>query len=298
MKRSVSALKPLYSGRGDASPDELLKEYIRNGRKPWSPGYDLFRWDFVQRALSDTSLLEKFYRCSPLPKGYGEFLDERSVEYPWLFSRLNGIEGKLLDAGSILNHSNLINHNALSGKKLFLLTLAPEGNCFWSQGVSYIFSDIRDLPFKDNFFDIVISISTLEHVGMDNTMIYTSEHKFKEDARRDFVIAAKELRRVLKPGSKCFITVPFGRFQYDVFQQQFDSEMVDGLRDAFEPATFTEVYYKYSGGGWNISTREECIECKYFNIHKTKYFDKNSVLDYDEDFAAAARAVAALELIK
>lgn len=41
--------------------------------------------------------------------------------------------------------------------------------------------DIRDLPFKDNFFDIIISLGTIEHI-------------------RENVQAVKEAYRVLKPG--------------------------------------------------------------------------------------------------
>jgi hypothetical protein len=58
------------------------------------------------------------------------------------------------------------------------------------------------------------------------------------------------------------------------------------------------LYYRYSKAGWNIANQADCTNVRYFNVHKTKYFDKNSTLDVDADKAAAARAIAALELTK
>lgn len=284
--------------RLDTYNAKLVREYIKNGRKPWSPGYGVFKWNLIEEVIADPQMLSNFNKSLPLPEKYGQFIDERIVEYPWLLSRIDRSEGSILDAGSTLNYDSIVRHEALKNKKLTLLTLAPEENCFWNLGISYIFSDMRKLPFKDNLFDGVVSISTLEHIGMDNTLLYTSEKIYKENSNYAFIDAVKELNRVLKPGRKCFITVPFGQYQHDGFQQQFNSEMVEAIEEAFNPASCIELYYKYGESGWNISTREACKDCKYFNIHKTKYMDKNSSLDYDEDLAAAARAIVTLEMIK
>ena len=43
-----------------------------------------------------------------LPARYGFRVDERVVEYPWLFSRFFAGEGTLLDAGSTLNFDYLL----------------------------------------------------------------------------------------------------------------------------------------------------------------------------------------------
>jgi SAM-dependent methyltransferase len=287
-----------YQWRLNTYYTRQLNIYTKNGCKPWSEGYELFKWNFINKVINDENILNKFYNRLPLPSQYGEFLDERVVEYPWLLSRLSSDKINLLDVGSTLNYPSIIEHRALLNKKIFLLTLAPEANCFWKKGISYIFSDARNLPFKDNLFDAIASISTLEHIGMDNTLIYTSDKRYKESCKFAFVETVKELHRVLKDGGRCFVTVPFGQYQYDEFQQQFDSEMVGLIESSFNPSSFTETYFQYKSGGWNVSTKEECINCKYFNIHKTKYYDKKSSLDYDKDFAAAARAVVALEMIK
>jgi len=43
------------------------------------------------------------------------------------------------------------------------------------KGISYIFEDLRESCFRDDYFDIVVSLSTIEHIGLDNTMRYTHE---------------------------------------------------------------------------------------------------------------------------
>lgn len=276
-----------------------LRAYFRSGQRPFSPGYGTYRAQLIQKALTDNSLMERFRLHEQLPHGYGQYIDERIVEYPWLLSRLGGkSSGLLLDAGSTLNNHVILEHQSLASYKKYIVTLAPESVCYWQDGISYIFHDLRDTLFKDAYFDVITCISTLEHIGMDNTALYIGDSSFKENIHDDYLKVIRELYRVLKPGGVCYITVPFGQYQYDVFQQQFNAQMVENVIRTFNPKKFSEYYFKYSASGWNIAQRDECMDARYFNVHKTKYFDPRSTLDFDVDKAAAARAVAALELVK
>ncbi len=293
----MKLLKMLRSHNRPSNADPI-QQYLDGGRLPFSPGYSPYRWGVIRQTINDAMLMGQFRQHQVLPAGYGQYLDERVVEYPWLLSRLEPAGNLLLDAGSTLNNLTLLDHTALKSYKKFIVTLAPESVCFWERSISYIFGDLRDLLFRDNYFDVIACISTLEHIGMDNTMIYTSDETFKEYVRDDYLSAVRELRRVLKPGGKCYLTVPFGQYQYDVFQQQFDAMMLERVKETFHPTAVIEFFYRYSAGGWNTATQAECSDCQYFNVHKTKYFDKNSTLDFDADKAAAARAIAALELTK
>jgi len=292
------SLPKSFTSHKDFSEEEQIQDYIAAGRLPFSPGYDPYRWNVIQRTLVDDGLMERFRRYETLPAGYGQYLDERVVEYPWLLSRLEPATKLLLDAGSTLNNLRLLECSTLAPYEKYIVTLAPESVCYWEHGISYIFGDLRSLLFRDDYFDVITCISTLEHIGMDNTLIYTGDGSYKEYVQDDYLNAVRELRRVLKPGGKCYVTVPFGQYQYDVFQQQFDVEMLTRVEEAFKPSNVTEYYYKYSETGWNTATQADCKDARYFNVHKTKYFDKNSKLDFEADKAAAARAIAALEMIK
>lgn len=275
-----------------------LNFYLTNGRRPWSEGYALFRDKFIKESINNPSLLESFREGLPLPERYGEFLDERVVEYPWFLSRTNPEYYRLLDAGSILNFNFILQHPALNQKDITIVNLEPEAACYWLNRISYQFGDIRNLPFKDDWFDETVSISTIEHIGMDNTMIYSSNKNFKEKNKLDFLKAISELRRVTKPGGKVYITVPYGKYIDGSWFQQFDMQMIDLMIDTFAPQKRLETYYCYESGGWNISDKNHCQNFESFNIHETKYFNPNSTKDYDPDYAASSRAIAALELWK
>lgn len=286
-----------YEWRDRIRRRKKIDQYIKAGKKPWSEGYSLFREEYIQKVIDDASVLELFQKGLPLPNQYGEFLDDRVVEYPWLISRLEQNSGKLLDAGSALNFHWLLQHPKLSQKDVTIVTLEPETVSFWKNRVSYVFDDLRNLPFKDDWFDLVISISTIEHIGMDNS-IYSANRAFVETKNLDFLKAVSELRRVTRPGGKVYITVPYGRYTNFGWYQQFNGEMIAQMIDTFAPVKLAESYYCYESGGWSIGDKQYCQKFEGFNIHDTKYFNNESTKDYDPDYAAASRAVAALELWK
>jgi SAM-dependent methyltransferase len=274
-----------------------IEHYLRNGRRPWSRGYHQYKDAFIRQRLDDADFLARLRRGEQLPPGYGEFLDERVVEYPWLFSRLSAGRGRLLDAGSILNLPHIITQPALAHRQTTIVTLAPEKHCFWQQAVGYVFGDVRELPFRDGWFDDIVCLSTLEHVGKDNTRVgYTADARLNENNAEDFLVAAMDLKRVCKPGGRVLVSVPYGRFTDFGWYQQFDARLIGKLIEAFAPARLEQTYFRYTGGGWNIAEAEECADCEGFDIHATRYKNPQSTKDYDPDFAACSRAVAALEL--
>ena len=66
--------------------------------------------------------------------------------------------------------------------------------------------------------------------------------------------------------------------------------MIDMIIHEFNPNSFQEECFMYDKFGWRKSNREEAKNATYFDIHKSK--------NYDNDFAAASRAVICLELAK
>jgi SAM-dependent methyltransferase len=223
-----------------------------------------------------------------LPEGYGFRLDERIIEYPWLMSRLPAGAGTLLDAGSVLNFAWLIDHPKVRDKQLHICTLAPERQCFWRRRVSYLFDDLRRLPYRDNWFDWVVCISTIEHVGMDNTQLYTSDQARRENRPEDALLAMREMRRVLKPGGTLLLTAPYGHATSHGWLQVFDARGIETLTKAFAPSGVKATYFRYDAKGWKNSNAAETAEATYFDVHHSA--------KPDADFAAAARAVCCLEL--
>jgi SAM-dependent methyltransferase len=259
--------------------------FIWTGMKPWSRGYSEYKEINIQKMLSKWN-----FDPFRLPARYGYRLDERIIEYPWFFSRLPRHGGRLLDAGSVLNFSYIQSHPNLKSKNVFISTLAPENICFWRQGVSYVFEDLRNSCFRDNYFDWVASLSTIEHIGLDNTMLYTDDVTKNENYSSSYMAAVMEYHRMLKPGGVLYLSFPYGKHENRKWFQIFDGAMIDEIIAAFQPSKHQAFYYKYESDGWRASTREEAKDATYFDIHTQPI--------YDADYAAASRAVVCLELAK
>jgi SAM-dependent methyltransferase len=282
-------MSSLVSGR---RRNRDYNRYKRSGEQPLTPGYHVYKWAQVTKALGDCALLDVFKRALPLPANYGYGIDERIVEYPWLISRLPETGGTFLDAGSALNFSMLIKLPVLKEKTVHIVTLHPEGNCFWQEGVSYEFADLRDLPLRDNYFDQIACISTLEHVGL-NTEIYTSA-RVELLQKGDYKLAASELWRVLKPGGHLYLTMPFGKACNLDWLQQFDSRMIADLIEFIRPQKASAVYYRYEATGWNVANADACRDSAY----TPPEFWSMPVQRIAQGTPVAAGAVVCLDLLK
>lgn len=274
--------------------------YFCRGRLPLSVGYREYRNCYVRKVIANEELLDVFSAGQELPAGFGVRLDERVVEYPWLLSRLAryGTKLRVLDAGSTLNYEEILQHPAVKKHKCSIVTLAPETECFWDEGVSYFYEDLRSLPCKDEWFDAIACISTIEHVGMDNVLV-TLEKSHRENRPRDFLSAVREMRRVLKPGGSLFLTVPFGRYELHGWLQQFDSGMLSALISEFRPQKVDKSFFRYTGQGWKLAAEEECSELSFSDVIRNKHaIGKDRVRGFPSDYAVAARAVACIELRK
>lgn len=293
MSYFIKFLKKYHKIYRNFCKQRRIKDYLKHGQRPWSKGYSDFKWQLIGQNINNSDLINKFKNNSELPEFYGRGIDERIIEYPWILANLPDTGENLLDAGSALNFEKILNYAKFNNKKITIVNLASEGECFL-QKASYVFADLRKLPFLDNYFDVITCISTLEHVGMDNTMIYTYDKKYKENKQEDYLKAVLELKRVLRPGGVLLISVPFGKYQSLQFFQQFNQDMVNQIIKTFNGQAPVIGYYKYFQDGWNISNAEECKNMEYFDIHQVRTKNK----DYDSDLAAAARAVACIQLIK
>lgn len=261
--------------------------YILSGRKPWSYGYCDYRHRYVKQVLSrDLSA----FRQNHLPEHYGSRLDERVVEYPWLFSRLKDQEQVVLDAGSALNYKYLLAHPALAWRKMYITTLYYEGRRHGLPSPSYLYEDLRNMSFKDNYFDAICSLSTIEHIGLDNTKIYTPDPSKKENDRQSYLKAIAEFKRVLKKKGTLYLSVPYGKYDNRDWLQVFDQDMITELLKSFQPGQAHITYFKYDNRQWQFSTMEDCRDGIFFDIHSNK--------NYTADYLAAAQCVACLELVK
>jgi hypothetical protein len=270
-----------------------ISRYVRGGRRPWSPGYSKFKNQFLQDVLADPLTMQCFREHRPLPAGFGPRLDERVVECPWVIAHLRPGTGRILDAGSVLNTPLLLELPALKPRRLVIYSLEMDWITL-DPRISYIHADFREPLLGDETFETIVCISTLEHVGMWPIpkapwaeALARPQPAVDRFAYRD---ALAEFRRLLVKGGQLLITVPFGRAEDHRWLQQFDAAGIADIVAAFGGDCQTETYFRYSADGWQLATGPECADRSYFNIVRAR--------DFDDDYAAAARAVACLELVR
>jgi SAM-dependent methyltransferase len=287
MRATLQKLIGKWRGRPTANPaDERIKYYLLNGREPWSHGYLDYRNQVIAQSLADTELLKSFADHT-LPQGFGLGLDERLVEYCWIFTRLSGKSGRLLDAGSTFNYEFVLDQALIKSFELFIQTYYPEEKHFTDRRISYLFGDLRQMLFRDSSFDLVVCQSTLEHIDMDMSVYgYQLERKAALDAPSfSYLEAVRECVRVLKPGGILLVTVPYGRWEDHGFFQQFDQQMIEAVLLLLKPVGQVDIdYFQYSTAGWQWSSAELSGDCISFNPHTGK--GKGS------DGAAHSRAIA------
>jgi hypothetical protein len=289
--RLVEALRWPKSGVRRAK--DPIGQYIDGGRVPWSPGYSKFKKQLLQQVLGDAALMRRFAANEPLPPGFGEAIDERIVEIPWVLSRLRPGAGRVLDAGSVLNVPFLLAHAALASRRLYIFSLELD-HLQLGPRLSYVHGDFREGIFRDGLFESITCISTLEHVGMwPIPKPPYAESLARPQPEKDLFAYREVLReffRLLAPGGQLLLTVPVGCKEDQDWQQIFSPPEVSAIHAAFGGQLAGAYFYLHGTTGWNVASAEQCADAKYYNFVKTPRLDP--------DRAAAARAVACLELIR
>jgi SAM-dependent methyltransferase len=170
-------------------------------------------------------------------------MTERVVEIPWVLSRIHA-EPRVLDVGStwaLPVYLDGLRARGLSG--LYGVDLVAKA----VPGVQMAQGDVRALPYASGTFDLILCISTLEHIGLD---VSGYGGQAQNEVAGD-VLAMREMGRVLAPDGRLLITVPFGRREQLHWLRQYDQPAWDELLAQTNLETSEAAYYKYGDvRGW------------------------------------------------
>lgn len=267
----------------------LINGYKKNGRQPWSIGYNEYKEDYINKELQKYKKNQG--QSFEIEENFGLGLDERCVEYPWIFYNLPKNKCKMLDAGSTFNFDFIVNHELIKNKDLDIITYYPESNKFNEKRISYIYNDLREISIKDSYYDCIVSQSTIEHIEMDNSIYgYSSENEQKNKSF-EFLKAISEMIRTLKKNGTLLLTFPYGKFENHGFFQQFDHEMLEKLLTKLNIHGLSELtFMKYTSNGWEICSQQDCNEMVSFNPH--------TGLGKGNDGAAHCRGICCIKFYK
>jgi len=222
--------------------------------------------------------------------GFGRGRTERAVEVPWVLGRVGDLVAeraagaaamRILEIGHAFAEpfylDALVERLADRPAALFGLDLVPKR----VPGLHAVAGDLRMPPFRDGSFDLVLCVSTIEHVGRDNTRYgLPLERVAKEDVAAQEANAARALGALLAPGGRALVTVPFGRHADHGWLLNHSRDDLDCLIRASGLDVVGLAFFAYDDG-WRRARADE-IEGR----------------DYGGGGAPGASAVACLELGK
>jgi SAM-dependent methyltransferase len=106
-------------------------------------------------------------------------------------------------------------------------------------------ADVRGLPYRGATFDLALCVSTLEHIGLDNRR-YAPRAETTPGAAETLA----EVARVLVPGGRVLVTVPFGRPEDHGWFHQYDWDEWCELIRRVPLRAEEEATYQLMPEGW------------------------------------------------
>jgi len=151
---------------------------------------------------------------------------ERLVEYDFVARNLKAKleEANILDVGAARSGLAQLIHEHRGKWQVLGIDLEPGSD---------VVMDARSMGFRDGSFDQVISVSALEHIGLE-----------EDDGD---LKAMKEVFRVLKKGSMAIVTMPYGKTDSRE-HRVYDRKSLAKLASRFK--VMKKEFYKNDSGKW------------------------------------------------
>lgn len=199
-----------------------------------------------------------------LPRPYGRGLPERVVEI--LFAKLSYREGaKVLDVGhanSMNAHLKMIQTLPRTRRIIGIDVAKPtfDYRFFYQESIQ---GDVSTPPFSEFSFNLIWCISTLEHLGMDNSA-YIPDSKREKDLD---IKVIETLFHLLTEEGELLISVPFGRYENLGTQKNYDYEHWRRLLQTISnDSMIREWFFRHTfKDGWAEVAYEELKYVGYYD---------------------------------
>jgi len=241
----VDLVYRLLLGR-PAEPDALLGAWRSLVLDPGSRR-QLVREIVASREFAEAALIEQVVALSTAGEPWAHALvghpdtTERVVEIGWVLSKYTG-ERMVLDVGT--RHTCDTYATGLlrvaDGATIVALDLLMVP----IRGFVGLAGDGSKIPVASSAFDFVSCISTLEHIGHDNSRYGVSPSDGSPAA------ALVELARVLRPDGRLAVTVPYGRAELHGWFEQFDETSWRALVASAPLEVVEETVFRLEATGW------------------------------------------------
>lgn len=166
---------------------------------------------------------------------FGNVVSERIIEYPWILEQLKHVpkSSSILDVGcgqgaSIVHYLQNRGYQSTQGIDILINRSVP--NIWYLHN-----TNILKNSYQDGIFDVVILLSTLEHIGSDES--------------RDDFRTIDEIHRILRKNGLLLFTTPYFPIYRNNGQRFYSSDRLDSLfKDKFQ--TIKVSYYTRNKTDW------------------------------------------------
>jgi len=218
----------------------------------------------VRSPLSEVDRVDLLFdRFSVLESMIDGALSERSVEIPWVARSYRG-ERYVIEVGYAFAEQRYLELLfSLTIPELILLDLNEDPQKADVAGGTAVVADVRSAPFVSGSIDLVLCISTIEHIGRENVLYGTSEDGGRDDPPD--IEAIHEMARWLRPGGRLLLSVPFGKFEDHGWLINYDQEHLERLIETSGLTVIDEQYLEFSGG-WVPRNAQDIAERGYRSL--------------------------------
>jgi SAM-dependent methyltransferase len=194
-------------------------------------------------------------------------LHSRCIEYPFAASQVYDCN-KILDVGTTKSDPTWIAW--LESLPIEVHAIDYDKPNFQFKNITFHESDLRDIPIDDNSFDIVLAVSVIEHIGLEDPQVFSSKLP-KKEIDGD-IKAVKELIRIIKPGGRLVMTLPFGKPDVIATDKSSRIYTLETIKEFGRHSTLTSLdYYEYQYS-------------KYLNVYPEYIPQKRKNLDLQNLF--------------
>lgn len=177
---------------------------------------------------------------------------DRYIEYAFVIKNLPGMPKKVLDVGCSGGFFPLL--LASFGHDTYGIDIRdyPILNKLKFQNFTFIKGDIRSSSFKNDYFDCITAISTIEHIGVFGR--YGMDENFEGDLK-----SIEEIKRVLKPRGMLLLTFPCGKPKIiKPYMRVYGDDRLKRITKGFDIEE-EEYYMQDDSNDWIQCLRKEAL---------------------------------------
>jgi O-antigen chain-terminating methyltransferase len=211
-------------------------------------------FELISRMKEATAPSSEIERVNHLYGRLTTIESERVVEIPWVLRRYSG-EARVLEVGYAFAEELYL--RALEDLRIpFLVGIDMAATPYEESisGLQKVQGDVLASCFRAKSFDLVLCVSTIEHIGRDNS-------RYGLDSGRDVInpdqVAIQAMADWLVPGGRLLVTVPFGRYEDHGWLINYDIDALDALVQSSGLEAVEMVFYGWGPGGWRAVEPED-----------------------------------------